>query len=145
MRYREKLVAFRNRVLAFGLVGGIGFAVEAVILQGLSYAGVQPIMGRAFSFPVAVTATWLLNKHYTFRDRPVAAGRTQYLLYVGGQIGGALINICAFVLTIRRWPALSTQPVVPLTVGSALGLIFNYAWANALVFKDASPAPASNQ
>lgn len=144
MRYREKLVAFRNRVLAFGVVGGVGFAVEAVILQGLSYAGVQPIMGRAFSFPVAVTATWLLNKHYTFRDRAVAAGRSQYLLYLGGQIGGALINICAFVLTIRHWPALSTQPIVPLMVGSALGLIFNYSWAHALVFRGPSPAPASN-
>jgi putative flippase GtrA len=135
MDARQRFVALRNRVLAFGLVGGIGFGIEAVILQGLSLIGVQPILGRAVSFPVAVTATWLLNKHFTFRDRPVTDRRAQYLLYLGGQLGGAAINICAFILTIRRWPALASQPVVPLMVGSALGLLFNYAWANAMVFK----------
>jgi putative flippase GtrA len=144
MEFRQKVVAFRNRVIAFGLVGGTGFAIEAVILQGLSMVGLQPIMGRAVSFPVAVTATWLLNKRYTFRDRVVTKGRSQYLLYVGGALGGAALNIAAFVLTIRRWPALASQPVLPLMIGSALGLVFNYTWVNMLVFKGTTASPAAN-
>jgi putative flippase GtrA len=144
MSLQQRIVAFRNRAMAFGLVGSAGFAIEAVILQGLSLMGIQPIMGRGVSFPVAVTATWLLNKHYTFRDRPVTDSRTQYLLYLGGSLGGAAINLCAFILTIRRWPALSSQPIVPLIVGSALGLLFNYTWANTLVFKGTAPRLTGN-
>jgi putative flippase GtrA len=106
--------------------------------------GIQPIIGRAVSFPVAVTATWLLNRRYTFRDRALTDGRSQYLLYVGGALGGAAINIVAFILTIRRWPWLASQPVLPLMVGSALGMVFNYTWANTLVFKGTATSPAGN-
>jgi putative flippase GtrA len=144
MALAPKFVAFRSRVLAFGLVGGVGFAIEAVILQGLALIGVKPLLGRAVSFPVAVSATWLLNKRCTFRDRKITEGRSQYLLYVGGALGGAALNVLAFVLTIRHWPSLSSQPVLPLIVGSANGMLFNYAWVNTVVFKSSGTSPAGN-
>jgi putative flippase GtrA len=57
---------------------------------------------------------------------------------VAGQIAGALINVAAFVLSIRCRPALASNPIIPMTIGSALALIFNFSWANALVFRSRS-------
>jgi putative flippase GtrA len=51
-----------KRILWLGAIGGIGFVVDAGILQALFVRGIQPIIARCISFPVAVTATWLLNK-----------------------------------------------------------------------------------
>jgi putative flippase GtrA len=142
---RQLSTVVESRLLSFGVIGGIGFAVDAGILQALFFFGIQPLMARGISFPVAVTATWLLNKRYTFRDRPHSGPHSRYFLYVSGQVAGALINVCAFVLTIRHWPVLSARPVIPLIVGSALGLIFNYSWANVLVFRKPLLAQTANQ
>ncbi len=131
---------FKGRLISFGAIGAIGFAVDAGILQALFVFGIKPLLARCVSFPVAVTTTWLLNHYYTFSDRPQTASKSRYALYVTGQVVGALINVCAFMLTIRSWPTLSDRPVIPLMVGSALALVFNYTWANVVVFRIA-PLP----
>lgn len=125
----------KSRILSFGAIGGVGFVVNAGILQGLFMLGVPALYARFVSFPAAVTATWLLNRRYTFRDRPQLDGRSQYFLYVGGQIAGALINVAVFILTIHYRPETAGRPIIPMMVGSAIALIFNYSWANALVFR----------
>jgi putative flippase GtrA len=126
--------SLKGRILSFGAIGGIGFVVDAGILQGLFSFGVQPLMARCVSFPIAVTATWLLNRRYTFRDRAQSGAHARYALYVGGQIVGALINVGVFVLTIRHWPEAAARPLIPMMAGSAIALLFNYSWANRLVF-----------
>jgi len=128
----------KRRLFAFGAIGGVGFAVDAGILQALYLLGIPPLLARCVSFPCAVTATWLLNRRFTFGDRPQANSRSQYALYVGGQIAGALINVAAFILTMHYQPSLSTRPLIPLVVGSATALIFNYMWANLFVFRPSS-------
>lgn len=128
-------MSVKGRLVSFGAIGGVGFVVDAGILQGLYLLGTQPLLARCVSFPAAVTATWLLNRRFTFRDRPQANTRAQYLLYIGGQIAGALINMAAFVATIHYWPATAAKPLIPMVLGSALALVFNYTWANMLVFK----------
>ncbi|HEY4881711.1 MAG TPA: GtrA family protein [Steroidobacteraceae bacterium] len=129
----------KARVLSFGAIGGIGFVVDAGILQALFALGMLPLIARCISFPVAVTVTWLLNRRYTFRDRSHSGSDARYFLYVGGQIVGAFINVGVFVLTIRHWPGLALGPLIPMIAGSALALIFNFAWANLLVFRQRPP------
>jgi putative flippase GtrA len=50
-----------------------------------------------------------------------------------------LINVGVFVLTIRHWPGLALGPLIPMIAGSGLALIFNFAWANLLVFRQRPP------
>jgi putative flippase GtrA len=125
----------RSRLLAFGLVGAVGFAVDAGVLQLLfSLGGVRPLLGRLVSFPLAVTATWLLNRRFTFKDRAAVPGKSSYFLYVFGQVLGGLLNVATFAAAVWAWPGLEKYPVIPLAFGSGVGLVFNFAWANALVF-----------
>lgn len=124
-----------NRAFLYGLIGAVGFIVDAGILQ-LLFMGweIQPLTARAVSFPLAVTATWLLNRRLTFKDRHVR-GRSGYLTYVLGQILGSVLNLAIFTLLLWQWHKLAEYPVIPLAVGAIFGLVFNYAWANILVFR----------
>jgi putative flippase GtrA len=131
------------RLMAFGLVGGVGFVVDAGILQLLySWADMNPFAARAISFPCAVTATWILNKRFTFRDRSVQATGNRYALYFVGQVLGALTNLAVFFVAMRTWPAISNRPLIPMAAGSAVAMCFNYAWANIVVFTNRS-APSA--
>jgi putative flippase GtrA len=123
------------RLLAFGLVGGVGFVVDAGVLQLLfSQWGMSPLGARAISFPLAVTATWILNKHVTFRDRAPGRSGRGYALYFVGQIMGALVNVAVFIVALRIWPQFADRPLIPLAFGSAVAMFFNYLWSSLLVF-----------
>lgn len=139
----SSFASLKARILSFGAIGGIGFVVDAGILQALFSLGARPLIARCISFPIAVTATWLLNRRYTFRDRSQSGAHARYVLYVVGQVVGALINVGAFVLTIRHWPEVAARPLIPMMAGSALALIFNYTWANLLVFSKRPGAAVS--
>ncbi len=65
---------------AFAVVGAVGFLVDAGVLTALvNGLGANPYAARAVSFPAAVTATWWLNRRWTFApagigtDRPAVA------------------------------------------------------------------------
>ena len=117
-----------NRIMKFGMIGAIGFVIEAVILTILYREhGVNVLLARIMSFSAATLATWLLNRSFTFRetlaDRPK---HKEYSLYMAIQIGGASLNFLVFILLIMLFPTLGTIPVVPLAVGALFGFLFNY-------------------
>jgi len=123
------------RVLNFAWIGAIGFVVDAGTLQILySSHTLSPLYARAISFPLAVTATWFLNARCTFGDRLDSRLKLRYGLYILGQSLGALINLGVFALLVLIVPLLSSYPIVPLALGSGCAMVFNYAWANVLVF-----------
>jgi putative flippase GtrA len=130
--------AFVKKVLSFGLVGSVGFAVDAGILTLLSSKmGVNIYLSRLCSFTVAVFVTWLLNRQWVFKvDGPRTTSRTgEYLSYLTVQVVGALINLGIFSLAILYFPGLKTYPIVPLAFGSAGGMFFNFIGAHVWVFK----------
>jgi putative flippase GtrA len=125
-------------VVRFGGIGIVGFMIDAGILQSLFSLGIPPLLGRCVSFPVAVTATWLLNRRHTFRDRHQTRSRAGYPLYLSGQTIGSLLNFAVFGVLIRDWPAAAHRPVLALAFGAGLGLLFNYGWSNFIVFRKSS-------
>jgi putative flippase GtrA len=57
-----------NQFLRFCAVGTVGFVIDAGILQLLVLGiGMSPYLVRIISFLVAASATWLMNRHYTFK------------------------------------------------------------------------------
>ena len=117
----------------FCLVGTIGFVVDAAVLtllvNGLDW---HQYAGRALSFPIAVTSTWLLNREWTFARTGNA--RAECSRYFSVQTVGALINLATYAAIIETVPRLGTIPAVPLAAGSALALLFNFIASRRLVF-----------
>ncbi len=139
--------AYRRRtlheVLSFLVVGGAGFAIEAVILTGLTlYAQWSPWQARIPSFLTAVLVTWALNRRHTFANRGLPSRSTEAFLYTAIQVGGALINLGIFGVCLMLLPALSQVPVIPLAIGAVGGFAFNYLLSSKWLYSRLRPGSA---
>jgi putative flippase GtrA len=117
----------------FVVVGAIGFAIDGSLLYLLVRNGTNPYLARGVSFPPAVTATWYLNRSWTFAAH---AGSThqQYARYITVQIAGALSNYAVYALVLLLIYQTAEKALVALAVGSATGLLVNFVGARTLVF-----------
>lgn len=124
-----------TKLPGFVVVGAVGFLIDASILTALMNGlGLGAYAARAFSFTVAVTVTWYLNRRFVFDRGTVPMSQREYSAYLLVQIIGAIINLGIFVLVIQLVPALAQIPVIPLAVGAGAALLFNFAAASRFVF-----------
>jgi putative flippase GtrA len=122
----------------FILVGAIGFLIDAGILTALMKSlGFGHYGARAISFTIAVTATWYMNRRWVFERNAVRMSSQEYTSYLSVQVIGALINLSVFAAVIEFVPGLAKIPVIPLAVGAAVALMFNFSASSRFVFADA--------
>lgn len=120
--------------LSFAVVGAIGFVVDVAVLYLAA-----PLLGwygaRVLSFLAAATATWVLNRRYTFSARN--AGNSvlrEYLGYMVTMLGGAVVNYGAYVLVLHGFSG-PWAPAAGVALGSCAGLVVNFLSARYLVFR----------
>lgn len=124
---RERMAPLGRSLTGFLGAGAIGFLSEALLLTLLvNLLGWPPIYSRVVSFPVALTATWLLNRGLVFPGRGPNSLLLEYAGYVGVQASGAVINLGTYVACVYFLPLLSRVPVVPLAIGSVAAMAFNF-------------------
>ncbi|MEJ1157237.1 GtrA family protein [Prosthecomicrobium sp. N25] len=117
-----------RRLVAFGATGGAGFAIDAGLLWLLTArAGLDPFSARALSAPIAVAATWLLNRSLTFRapSRGAAALAREGARYGIVAASGAGLNYLVYAAALLAVPGLA--PVAALVAGSLAAMAFTYA------------------
>jgi len=128
-----------RELVLFAVGGALGFVVDAGILQALvTFAHVNPYLGRVFSFLVASTATWWWNRSQTFAAR--SSGRSlwaEWLHWMALMSGGALVNYGAYALCLYEIPAWHKLPILAVAVGSALAAGVNFVSARLLLFRRA--------
>ena len=121
-----------RQFLSFAVVGAIGFVVDVAVLYLMA-----PLLGwygaRVLSFLAAATATWSLNRRYTFR-RSEASVLREYLGYLVTMLGGAVVNYGAYVLVLH-WATGPWAPAAGVALGSCAGLVVNFLSARYLVFR----------
>ena len=133
-----------GRLPGFVVVGAIGFLVDAGILTALmTGAGFGHYGARAISFTIAVTTTWYLNRRWVFARGAVPVSGREYTSYLLVQVIGAVINLSVFVAAIELVPRLSGTPVIPLALGAAIAVIFNFGASSLFVFSDPRNRDAS--
>ena len=122
-----------GQLFRYCLVGGIGFFVEAATIAFLQHVwGWSALPCRAVSFPAAVLVTWRLNHRFTFGSR---GGWGELVRYLSTQGVGLLTNLVAYAAVIAAVPRFDQQALVPLVIGSALGLAVNFLLARHWVFR----------
>lgn len=125
----------RREFIRFLVVGGIGFFVDGGLLTTLMQYGWDVIPARLWSFPIAVSVTWILNRLWTFDSGSIISIRREYAYYFTTQVIGAAINLCVFFLLIRINSMLRDYPLIPLAAGAAVSLAVNYFLSKKIVFK----------
>ncbi len=124
--------------MRFSLVGAAGFVVDAAILT-LVAGMLGPYLGRLVSFGVAVVATWLMNRHFTFATRksglslPGELGR-----YFSAMIAGGAANYATYAALVYLVDFVARWPVAGVGAGSIVGLAINFTLAKNWIFKSGS-------
>jgi putative flippase GtrA len=134
------LKTFDASVWRFGLVGATGFVIDRLVLGAGIALGLNTFTGRLVSFSVALTATWLLNRSFTFRHPAAHPPLRQALIYAAVQIAGGALNIGAYSAALALMPSLKEHLLIPLAIGSAVGLCLTYVGSKTLAFPQARSA-----
>ena len=131
-----------RQLARFAVVGALGFAIDGGLLYQLLQWQFDPYLARGISFPVAVTATWYLNRIWTFSVGEVAASRREYKRYLLIQVAGAGANYAVYVLVLQFVEHTPANALIALAVGALVGLIINFFGARYWAF--AVPLRSSN-
>jgi putative flippase GtrA len=123
-----------SQFLRFAVVGVVGFVVDAGVLQALiSLAGWGPIEARAVAIPVAVFATWLLNRTITFaHDGPALPSLARYAAV---SAAGASVNFAVYTVLVFASQAMAARPILPLAIASIVALVVNYLGSKHFAFR----------
>jgi putative flippase GtrA len=127
-------------LLRFIVVGAVGFGIDAGVMTLVLRMGYDVVVARVVSFSMAVSATYFLNRAWTFSASKRPFTRAQYALYVTTQLVGALINLGTFFLAVSIVPALRESPVVALAIGAAVAMLFNFIVSRNFVFRSTQGA-----
>ena len=119
----------RRQILRYGIVGGLGFVVDAGLLYALATGGANLYVARTASFAVALTVTWVLNRTWTFEQRGRAGVGRSYLGYAAVQLLGALANFLIYAGVLSVLSPTPGNAVLALACGSAFGLVVNFMGA----------------
>ena len=127
--------------VGFCLVGLVGFAIDGGLLYLLLVSQFDPYFARALSFPVAVTVTWYLNRHWAFGIRPSIPGKGRdYRRYILIQVVGAMGNYLIYALILIFIQHTAFNVLAALALGALLGLVINYSGSRWWAFRDSLPS-----
>lgn len=118
----------------FALVGSVGFLVDAAVLYALAWGGVSWLVGRLGSYVVAATATWLMNRRFTFSVRQ-SASVAEWVRFLTANSVGGLVNYGTYAVLISTLPLAATHPILGVGAGSVAGLVVNFTLSRHMVFK----------
>jgi len=135
----QRLGPARARLLGefirFGLVGVVGFLVDAGVLVAMLRLGLGPWVGRIISYICAATTTYTLNRLWTFRASQQGASWRQWGLFLLLNLSGFAFNYGTYALLILTIPLVATQPVLGVAAGALVGMFANFFVSRRFVFR----------
>lgn len=133
-------------LLRFGVVGTVGFVVDATVLTAAIALGLGPWFGRVLSYLIGATTTFTLNRLWTFRDVPRArsVGR-QWALFLLVNLVGFACNYGTYALLITLVPVVAAHPVLGVAAGSIAGLAGNFVLSRRFVFRQGGAGRPSHE
>lgn len=117
-----------SQFLLFCIGGVIGFVVDAGVLRVL-VSGLQmnAYGARLLSFLAAATATWLWNRHRTFRGTRRYGLFGEWTRYLVAMSGGFVVNYATYAACYTFFGVVREYPELGVAAGSIAGLVVNYA------------------
>ena len=123
---QEHAVGNKQQVVGFLVVGTVGFAIDAGIVQLLvGVWSIDTMLARAISFLSAASFTWIANRRWSF---VVIAKHSlsEYVRYIILMSVGAALNLGIFWVLVSEIPMLSSYPAIAVVPGTAAGMVFNF-------------------
>jgi putative flippase GtrA len=121
-------------LMRFGVVGVAGFVVDAGVLTAAIALGLGPWFGRVLSYLAAATATFALNRAWTFRGAARGRPVRQWALFLVVNLVGFVFNYGTYAALIAWVPLVAATPVLGVAAGSLAGLVGNFVLSRRFVF-----------
>lgn len=115
------LPGWASQIVRFGLVGGLGFVLDAGVLWLTLRAGASPYAGRVLSIAVTIIFTWWLNRRLTFATAATPSWR-EFGAYLLQSLAGAALNYAVYSGAV--W--LGAAVWLGLVLGTGLASVFNF-------------------
>jgi putative flippase GtrA len=125
-----------GQALRFGVVGTIGFVVDTATVYALHFLlGLDLYSAGAAAYVVAATATWALNRAWTFRGASRERPARQWALFLAVQLIGFALNRGTYAALVTFLPLAAAHPVIAVAAGSIAGMGVNFLTARLIVFR----------
>ncbi len=149
-RFRERFGHLVHEMGKFGVVGGVAFVVDFLILNELLDRGVESLTAKTISTVVAASIAFVGNRFWTWRHRERSNLGREYGLYfffnaVGLGIGLAVLALSHYGLG-SVWPVFQSKwadIIAAQLVGTACGTLFRFWSYRRFVFVATAAAPAA--
>ena len=129
-------MALRKEILLFGIVGVIGFVVDAGIVQFLVREWhVNPYEARIASFLCAATTTWAFNRTFTFAGKSSGSRRRELVRYIVAMAGGFAFNYGAYAACLALFDVVHQWPAIGVAAGSIAGAVVNFLTSKYWIFR----------
>ena len=125
-----------HEFLRFAAVGVVGFIVDTAALTfALKVLHLDLYTGRVFSYLVAATSTWALNRRFTFIEAVPSPPLRQWAKFMGANALGGAVNYAVYAALVTFTPWARQFPVSGVAAGAVAGLFFNFAVNKFWVFR----------
>lgn len=133
------------KIIKFGVVGGVGFAVDVTAMAFFSLF-MPIILARAAAFWIAASSTWWCNRRFTFKGADRREPLRQWLRFLLSACVGFVPNWGCYWLLIELvdsgWimqlageTGILLWPLVAMIPGILLGMVANFSLAARWVFR----------
>jgi putative flippase GtrA len=141
----ERWQKFIHEALKFGTVGGINTVINYAVFNGLVLTVLPSgqLKATVIATIVSTTMSYLMNRHWTYGDRPRSAVRREYVLFFFFNAAAMAIELA--VLASAKYGLGLTGLLalnVAKTVGLVLGTAFRFWSYRTFVFQPAIEAVA---
>ncbi len=124
-----------SKIIKFGLVGCVGYCVDAGVLYLALYAmGMSYYSGRVVSYALAASSTWYMNRRFTFADSRHDNRFREWARFVMLNLFGGIVNYAIYAAYIRAHTDSSAAPAIGVALGSLAGMFVNFYLSSWLVF-----------
>ncbi len=131
----QKLI---REMAKFGIVGGVNFAINFAVFNLLVIYVMHngELKANVVATVVATTTSYLMNRHWTYRDRPKASMRREYVLFF--LFNGIGLGIELGILGAFKY-GLGLESLLALNIakfgGQVFGTIFRFWSYRTFVFR----------
>jgi putative flippase GtrA len=120
-RYRATALTMAGEFAKFGVVGAVCTVIDIGLFNAFHFGlGIDPLLAKTLSLLVAVTVSYLANRHWSFRHRSYTGYRREYVLFfVINAVGLAFSLAC---LAVTKYGLDLTGPLALNIAGNVVGM-----------------------
>jgi len=119
---------------AFGVVGGVCFAIEVVLFQVFyGHLGMGAVIAKGLATVVSMTVAFFGHRHWSFAHRARTGFRREYPLFLGINgltllVGLGIVGFARYGLDLASAWALQGANLVSIGVGTVLRYLMYRRW-----------------